>query len=370
MPRSRSSSIESSTCASISREERPPVRSINRSASVLLPWSMCAMMEKLRIWSIDDGGTRENVSHVCSLSLGRGMGRGSCRRSSPPPRPSPNGEGENQRGTLPCPFDAPSCGAAILLHSSQPRIDGIVVEEVMADLALPVEQHRHLVAPLLLQPRMAVDVDHLDLEGIAALVLLQGRDELLAKVAILARQDGELGLRDQSVSGRMIAKRVPFSSRTRSATGFFGSSFAIASLKAFAFGTSVLFTRRITSPGWMPAASAAPSTASTATPPESFSAFFCSAGMSVTASPSFPGFASGFALAVEAVFVSSSSLNSPTFTVTSRDLPLRQTVRCTLEPGLRPRMVRERSAEPSTLRPSIFVMTSPASNPAFAAGDA
>ena len=61
----------------------------------------------------------------------------------------------------------------------------------MADLALAVEQHRHLVPPLLLELRMAVDVDHLDLEGVAALELLQGRDEIGAEVAVLARKDRE-----------------------------------------------------------------------------------------------------------------------------------------------------------------------------------
>jgi hypothetical protein len=50
MPRSRSMSIESSTCASISRSDRPPQRWMMRSASVLLPWSMWAMMEKFRMW--------------------------------------------------------------------------------------------------------------------------------------------------------------------------------------------------------------------------------------------------------------------------------------------------------------------------------
>src|SRR6185369_7081759 len=49
MPRSRSRSIESSTWSPISRSERPPQSWIKRSASVDLPWSMCAMMEKLRM---------------------------------------------------------------------------------------------------------------------------------------------------------------------------------------------------------------------------------------------------------------------------------------------------------------------------------
>jgi hypothetical protein len=50
MPRSRSSSIESSTCSAISRSARPPHIWMKRSASVDLPWSMWAMIEKLRMW--------------------------------------------------------------------------------------------------------------------------------------------------------------------------------------------------------------------------------------------------------------------------------------------------------------------------------
>jgi hypothetical protein len=49
MPRSRSMSIASSSCSFISRADTVLVDWINRSASVDLPWSMCATMEKLRI---------------------------------------------------------------------------------------------------------------------------------------------------------------------------------------------------------------------------------------------------------------------------------------------------------------------------------
>src|SRR5471030_1442959 len=53
MPRSRSRSIESSTCASISRSDKPPHNWMMRSARVDLPWSMWAMMEKLRMLFIN-----------------------------------------------------------------------------------------------------------------------------------------------------------------------------------------------------------------------------------------------------------------------------------------------------------------------------
>src|ERR1700744_119840 len=52
MPRSRSRSIESCTCACISRASRPPHSWMKRSAKVDLPWSTCAMIEKLRIFFI------------------------------------------------------------------------------------------------------------------------------------------------------------------------------------------------------------------------------------------------------------------------------------------------------------------------------
>src|ERR1700680_1621592 len=52
IPRSRSISMESSTCSTISRSASPPVDWISRSARVDLPWSMCAMIEKLRMLSI------------------------------------------------------------------------------------------------------------------------------------------------------------------------------------------------------------------------------------------------------------------------------------------------------------------------------
>src|SRR6476660_4514995 len=54
MPRSRSISMESSTCSlpAISRSESPPVIWIRRSASVDLPWSIWATMEKLRMFEM------------------------------------------------------------------------------------------------------------------------------------------------------------------------------------------------------------------------------------------------------------------------------------------------------------------------------
>ncbi len=69
MPRSRSRSIESSTWARMSRDSTVWVISRMRSASVDLPWSMWAMIEKLRMraWSAMGpqearNGTRRAIS--------------------------------------------------------------------------------------------------------------------------------------------------------------------------------------------------------------------------------------------------------------------------------------------------------------------
>src|SRR5688572_14838410 len=69
MPRSRSIGFESSTCASISRASSPPQIWMIRSASVDLPWSTCAMIEKLRICCIwggvmPSGAVNEALSHT------------------------------------------------------------------------------------------------------------------------------------------------------------------------------------------------------------------------------------------------------------------------------------------------------------------
>ena len=50
MPRSRSMSMESRNCSLISLGSTAPVSSSIRSDSVLLPWSMWAMIDTLRIW--------------------------------------------------------------------------------------------------------------------------------------------------------------------------------------------------------------------------------------------------------------------------------------------------------------------------------
>src|ERR1017187_3269470 len=73
MPRSRSRSMESSTCSSISRSDSPPHNWIKRSASVDLPWSIWAMMEKLRMCCIMKKGARGApffmMQHIRNFSI-------------------------------------------------------------------------------------------------------------------------------------------------------------------------------------------------------------------------------------------------------------------------------------------------------------
>src|SRR3954454_1109974 len=67
MPRSRSRSMESSTWARIERASTVLVISRMRSASVDLPWSMWAMIEKLRMcaWSAMDARRRIGRADWC-----------------------------------------------------------------------------------------------------------------------------------------------------------------------------------------------------------------------------------------------------------------------------------------------------------------
>src|SRR4051812_17506711 len=108
---------------------------------------MWAMMEKLRMWSIDlMPGLAKPRPTFAPSPLGEGWGEG-----PPSPRPSPKGEGgENQKGhavraLLRC---------NILLHSCEPGIHRVDIEVVAADLDLPVQHHGDLVPPLLLELRV------------------------------------------------------------------------------------------------------------------------------------------------------------------------------------------------------------------------
>ena len=67
MPFSRSRSIASRSCSFIWRFSIVFVCSSRRSESVVLPWSTCAMMQKLRMWSRDTGRKREGVEGLIGL---------------------------------------------------------------------------------------------------------------------------------------------------------------------------------------------------------------------------------------------------------------------------------------------------------------
>src|SRR5712671_7479906 len=78
MPRSRSSSMLSSTCSRISRASSPPQAWISRSASVDLPWSICAMIAKLRIWLsgvMDEAEHRGGLTKYQREAIRRSHGR-------------------------------------------------------------------------------------------------------------------------------------------------------------------------------------------------------------------------------------------------------------------------------------------------------
>ena len=64
IPRSRSISIESSNWLRNSRCETPPQAWINRSARVDFPWSIWAMMQKLRIWFMKRVETIADALHA------------------------------------------------------------------------------------------------------------------------------------------------------------------------------------------------------------------------------------------------------------------------------------------------------------------
>src|SRR5437868_12285223 len=102
---------------------------------------MWAMMEKLRMWSMKPAA-------------------------------------EQKKSTMRVPF----CGAAILLDPGEARIQRRRIQVVVADLQVAVEEHRNLVAPLLLERGIAVHVENLHLEVVALLEVPQSREHFLAQM--------------------------------------------------------------------------------------------------------------------------------------------------------------------------------------------
>src|SRR5213594_239838 len=81
MPRSRSRSMPSSTWSDISLLESAPVSSSIRSDSVVLPWSMWAMMQKFRI-SRGSMGSRSEVE--AGVGVQRKVGDLALHEPAPP----------------------------------------------------------------------------------------------------------------------------------------------------------------------------------------------------------------------------------------------------------------------------------------------
>ena len=82
MPRSRSRSIESRYCARMSRASTAPVSSSMRSASVDLPWSMWAMIERLRMRSMVAVGGGWALSYDRAIVADNGTLSAPCRRQT------------------------------------------------------------------------------------------------------------------------------------------------------------------------------------------------------------------------------------------------------------------------------------------------
>ena len=134
---------------------------------------------------------------------------------------------------------------------------------------------------------------------------------------------------------------------------------------------STLATDTITSPSLKPARAAASVAASTRTPPLALSSRFCASVKSDTVKPNAVtapvtlGLSSFSGLA-RAVL---SGSNSPIVTIRSLVAPRRNTVRVLRVPGLVLPTRRGRSEDFSIVLPSILMMMSPASMPAFSAGE-
>src|SRR3954469_6419386 len=153
MPRSRSMSIRSRYCARALRSSTTPVSWSIRSASVDLPWSMWAMMQKLRIvpGSVrpgcgagtvrvmpseilprvrrcsDSAATRRHAGATYASRTGAGwFGPGRSRRKDVPVQPSPIPHGRTARrlewAHLPPPVRAAieqQCGASVVSATSR-----------------------------------------------------------------------------------------------------------------------------------------------------------------------------------------------------------------------------------------------------------
>src|SRR5580765_219124 len=169
IPRSRSSAMESSTCACISRSASPPHSWISRSARVDLPWSTCAMMEKLRSCRMKPEGScrelpRQGSSGRADYRENRGLTAAGCDL----------GRQRGARARLKQPFEL------------------VPVEAVAAHHRAVQQQHRDLEAVAPQQLRVRIHVQHLNRRQRA----LTGEpaelgEHLLAELAVVPVHDGE-----------------------------------------------------------------------------------------------------------------------------------------------------------------------------------
>ena len=128
----------------------------------------------------------------------------------------------------------------------------------------------------------------------------------------------------------------------------------------------------MTSPSRKPARAPPSVAASTLTPPLILSSFFCASPSSLTLSPSSCTAALGRAFSSRSAglrVATFSGSDSPMTTLSSLLAPRRNTVKAVRVPGLTLPTKRGRSDAFSTVLPSKRVMMSPASTPAFSAGD-
>src|SRR5271156_1290590 len=150
MPRSRSRSIASSNCSSISRCATVRVTSSRRSESVVLPWSMCAMMQKFRIFVAARspegrswGASATSVEAVLVLYAGYPVQHGSHEQDNDEKRQIEPAEGRNdsphryQHGL----DDAGDVVGPATLQARHPRGDRVHQHQHPEQTQHPLEQY-------------------------------------------------------------------------------------------------------------------------------------------------------------------------------------------------------------------------------------
>ena len=113
-PRSRSKSMESSTCSAISRSLSPPHTWISRSERVDLPWSIWAMMEKFRMCDRSVTGGPLTLRPRCGSPGARRAALPGCQPEETLPVGSARRGAEctPERGSLPPPQSSSGRGRA------------------------------------------------------------------------------------------------------------------------------------------------------------------------------------------------------------------------------------------------------------------